>query len=45
MYFLTLKLKFLLPFKEADGRADFSIVDNTEVPTRARARGRALARA
>ena len=33
-----LNLKFLWPFKEAYGRADFSIVNNTKLPTRARAR-------
>ena len=35
-----MNLKFLRPFKEADGRADFSIVDNTSLATRARARAR-----
>ena len=40
-----LNLTFPWLFKEADGNADFSIVDNAEVPTRARARRGARARA
>ena len=38
MYSQKLNSQFLWPFKEADGRADLSSVDNTELPTRARAR-------
>ena len=42
MQFQKLILKILLPLKEADGNAEFFIVDKTEIPTRAHTWGRRL---